>query len=185
MAGPAAGGPAPGAGDGPLTYCGTVSSWFDVDALARLRADVPDLPVVVVGPCEPAMRDRLLALDVELTGALPHAQMLPRMSSARTLIMPFVVTPLVEGVDPVKLYEYVASGRPVVSVWYEELAHFEGLVHFYRSVDELPRVLAQAQLHPPDLERARSFALTSTWTGRAREVEAVLADLLRNERAAQ
>lgn len=155
-----------------------MSSWFDVEAIARLRAHVPDLPVLVVGPAEPDLRDRLLALGVELTGALPHAEMLPRTSRARVLIMPFVVTPLVEGVDPVKLYEYVASGRPVVSVWYPELAPFEGLVHFYRSVEELPGVLDQALQRPPDLHRARAFALTSTWTGRAREAQAVLADVL-------
>jgi hypothetical protein len=57
--------------------------------------------------------------------------------------MPFQVTPLIESVDPVKLYEYINFGKPILSVYYDEIARFAPFVHFYRSHDEALDIISQ------------------------------------------
>ncbi len=85
--------------------------------------------------------------------------------------MPFVVSDLIRGVDPVKLYEYVAFGQPVISVWDPGVEPFRGLVHFYSAPGEFSRLLVRlrkdAAAMAPDPAAARLFLASSTWPSRA------------------
>ena len=50
--------------------------------------------------------------------------------------MPFKINSLTEAINPVKIYEYLAMGKPVVSPPFPDLLGLEGLVHFARSKEE-------------------------------------------------
>ena len=151
-----------------LGYFGTVSSWFDMALVRDLLAAHHDLEFHLWGPVveQPATVDRLV-----LHGPVPHDRLPALAASVHALVMPFVVSDLIRGVDPVKLYEYVAFGQPVISVWYPELEPFRGLVHFYSAPGEFSRLLVRlrkdAAAMAPDPEAARLFLASSTWPSRA------------------
>ncbi len=151
-----------------LGYFGTVSHWFDQRTVLAALDARPNLVLNVWGPVEasPDSHPRLRIL-----GPVPRSAIPDLAASVDGLIMPFVVNDLVRGVDPVKLYEYVALGRPVISVFYQELRQFEGLVHFYSSEEELLRLIDSVAAGTPDLEPPRAAAMaflsSSTWTARA------------------
>lgn len=151
-----------------LGYFGTVSSWFDVALVRDLLAANRDLEFHLWGPVadQPPMLERLV-----LHGSVPHDRLPELAADVHALVMPFVISDLIRGVDPVKLYEYVAFGRPVISVWYPELEPFRGLVHFYSTSHEFSRLLAglreDAEAMAPDPEAARLFLDSSTWSSRA------------------
>ena len=73
--------------------------------------------LVLVGPAplDPADRDRLTAAGVVLLGAKDRSEVPGYLQHADVLVVPHVVTPFTESLDPIKLYEYRAVGRPVVS----------------------------------------------------------------------
>jgi hypothetical protein len=151
-----------------LGYFGTVSTWFDWRLILMALTDFPWLEVHLWGPlaAAPPSHARIVAHE-----PVAHADLGRAVRDMDALIMPFVVTGLIRGVDPVKLYEYVAIGKPVVSVFYPELIQFEGLVHFYDGPDEFrARLLALRRSRPamlPPRDRAESFLASATWRSRA------------------
>lgn len=150
---------------GTVGYVGTVSSWFDFDVvLALLEAD-PEIVVTLAGPVDVPIpfHERL-----RYTGVLPHSAAIAMMTECAVLVLPFCVTRLIEAVDPVKLYEYVAAGRPVVAVRYPQLEHFGSLIHRYESqtefVTKVRDLLKQDGLD--DISR-EAFVRKNSWSQRA------------------
>ena len=100
-------------------YVGTLHrDRLDLDvcvATARTLADRGT--VVLVGPdaLDPADTKRLQAAGVMVLGARRHDEVVAYLQHADVLLVPHAVTPFTDSLDPIKLYEYAAVGRPVVS----------------------------------------------------------------------
>lgn len=151
-----------------LGYFGMISSWFDQAAVRACLEAVPGLEIHLWGPHDVTL---IAHPRLHAHGGVPHDRLAAATSGMDAMIMPFVVSDLIEGVDPVKLYEYLSLGRPVITVHYPELDHFAGLVHFYRSRDELIALVRRlAEEEPrlqPDREAVAEFLRGSTWEVRA------------------
>jgi len=107
--------------EGPVAlYVGTVHpDRFDVgcaiDAARHLEGRGH---LVVVGPVldlERAVLERMADAGIVLLGARPRDEVPAYLQHADVLVVPHVVTPFTESLDPIKLYEYLAVGRPIVS----------------------------------------------------------------------
>jgi glycosyltransferase involved in cell wall biosynthesis len=106
--------------DGPVAlYLGTVHpDRIDVDlceATARVLGSTGTL--VLVGPnlLAPDQAARLQAAGALLLGPRPRHAVIGYLQHADVLVVPHVVTEFTDSLDPIKLYEYQAVGRPVVS----------------------------------------------------------------------
>ena len=73
--------------------------------------------LVLVGPdaLPPAERARLEEAGVVLLGPRDFADVPAYLKNADVLVVPHVVTPFTDSLDPIKLYEYAAARRPVVA----------------------------------------------------------------------
>lgn len=73
--------------------------------------------LVLVGPAPLDAADAacLARAGVVLLGPRPHDSVPAYLQHADVLVVPHVVTPFTDSLDPIKLYEYRAAGRPVVS----------------------------------------------------------------------
>jgi glycosyltransferase involved in cell wall biosynthesis len=60
-------------------------------------------------------RGQLERAGVLLLGPRPAEQVPAYLQHADALVVPHVVTPFTDSLDPIKRYEYLAVGRPVVS----------------------------------------------------------------------
>lgn len=106
--------------DGPVAlYLGTVHpDRIDVDLCeATARALGRAGTLVLVGPnlLGPEATARLDDVGARLLGARPSGAVIAYLQHADVLVVPHVVTAFTESLDPLKLYEYQAVGRPVVS----------------------------------------------------------------------
>ena len=50
-----------------------------------------------------------------LLGPREHTAVPAYLTNADVLVVPHVVTPFTDSLDPIKVYEYLAAARPVVS----------------------------------------------------------------------
>jgi hypothetical protein len=63
-----------------------------------------------------ADRAELTALpNVKLTGPMPYQQLPDYMRAFAVCMVPHLVTPFTESLNPIKLWEYLAAGKPIVS----------------------------------------------------------------------
>jgi teichuronic acid biosynthesis glycosyltransferase TuaH len=109
-------------------YAGTLhEERVDVELVLELAAAAPGVAVVLLGPdCLPARDSRALRLrpNVHLLGPRPYDEIPAYLQHADVLIVPHLVNPFTESLDPIKAYECVASGRPTVAT---PVAGFRGL----------------------------------------------------------
>jgi glycosyltransferase involved in cell wall biosynthesis len=102
-------------------YVGTLhTDRLDVDLViaTALRVDAAGGSLVLVGPnaLEAADRSRLeSATGVLVLGPRSWAAIPAYLQHAHALVVPHVVTEFTDSLDPIKLYEYLAVGRPVIS----------------------------------------------------------------------
>lgn len=91
-------------------------------ALAQLRAEgrIPELRVRLTGSVDPAVRRSIerhgLSSIVEVDGFVPHEEALRRMARSTLLLLVIERFAQAKGMITSKLYEYLASGRPVLGV---------------------------------------------------------------------
>ncbi len=107
---------------------------------------------------------------VELLGARPHEQVPAYLQHSDVLVVPHLVDEFTESLDPIKLYEYLAVGRPVVAT----------PVAGFRDAPAPVRVCDDASFPAAVVELVRSPVATvappklPTWTDRVRSFEQVL-----------
>lgn len=106
--------------DGPVVlYLGTLHrDRLDVDLCARTAQTLSSRArLVLVGPDRLAEQDSdaLRAAGALLLGGRPHDAVPAYLQHADVLMVPHVVSAFTDSLDPLKLYEYQAVGKPVVS----------------------------------------------------------------------
>ena len=114
-------------------YTGTLhTDRTDVRIIIDLARAFPRGSVVLVGPDHWKPRDReLLALEknVFMPGAVPYSKIPGIMSQFDVCIVPHVETTFTESLNPIKLWEYLAGGKPIVST---NIAGFRDYPHLCR-----------------------------------------------------
>lgn len=145
--------------DGPVAlYLGTVHrDRFDLDLVARTATTTAGAgSVVVVGPVLDLTSqeyDDLTAAGVRLLGARPWTEVPAYLQHATALLVPHLVDDFTDSLDPLKLYEYRAVGRPVVAT----------PVAGFRDADD-PRVTVAPPADYPEAVRAALTAPAATDT---------------------
>ncbi|GGJ82637.1 hypothetical protein [Deinococcus aquiradiocola] len=155
-----------------IVYFGAIAEWFDFGAIQTLlQSSRKKIKIVLIGPSEV---DLPKEENLIYTGPMDHESMMVYAGKADALIMPFKLSELIYGVDPVKLYEYICFNKPVFSIYYEEIFRFEKFVYFYKTYEELCLLVEST---PPakgsDLEKL-DFIKENTWENRTKEIEDVI-----------
>ena len=142
--------------------------------------------LVLVGPNALAAqeRSRLVAAGVVMLGARPSAAVPAYVQHADVLVVPHVVTPFTDSLDPIKLYEYQASGRPVVSTPVAGFRDVDDELVTVAAPEAFPLEVVDAVRHPkvPPGARPEAVAQATDWARRVDQVQDVL-DRLAGRRA--
>lgn len=161
-----------------LIYIGSLGQWFDQDTLVALARRYPEWSLVVIAPRELPIPALEALPNVHLLGPRQHRELPGYLAGATVGLIPFTVSPLTVAVNPVKLYEYLAAGLPVVSTPLPELEQFADLCYIGASGDgfiaQVERAVAESD-EDPRRERRRLTARQHTWAQRAADFSAILA----------
>ena len=159
--------------DGPrrvIGYYGAISDWFDIDLVAQLAKRRPDWDFLLIGSTYGANVLPFGKLsNVALPGEKPYAELPEWLGVMDVCIIPFVRNPLTEATNPVKVYEMLAGGKPVVSVPIPEVARLAPLVRLASDAAGFEREIEDALRADDDEEARRAFAREQTWEKRFEE----------------
>jgi teichuronic acid biosynthesis glycosyltransferase TuaH len=148
-----------------LVYFGTIARWLDADALRAVATQCPAVSIRLIGPADSRELGDVTGLRIE--PPVEHRRLAHAASSAHALLLPFRVDELTRAVDPVKLYEYVALGKPIASSHWPALDRFAGFVTFYRNAEHLVELVRTRALdRPPDADRRAAFLAPQSWQAR-------------------
>ncbi len=109
-----------------LLYVGAMREWFDGRVVGAIAAAYPDCEVDCFGDAIASVRGELSAhVNIHFRGTLSQAAIAQLAPQYDVALIPFRESPLTIGVDPLKFYEYVAAGLPVVSSTIHALGAFD------------------------------------------------------------
>ena len=152
-----------------LTYIGTISNWFDFEAIEKSLENISDIVYFMIGPVEKGV-EVLHHERIKYLGPIEHQYIKSIMLKSDILIMPFKVNELIESVDPVKMYEYIALGKQIISVKYDELNKFSRYIDFYENHDEFIHVIQKCEKSQKENIINEDFINKNSWETRESEV---------------
>ncbi|MGE5543880.1 MAG: glycosyltransferase [Bacillota bacterium] len=151
-------------------YHGAIATWLNFGLIARVADSLPHGHVVMVGPfynvTSVPQRPNLHWLGYKSFDLLPNYTQL-----FDAAFIPFRVSQMTESVNPIKMWEYMAAGTPVVTT---ALPEAQGLQEIYYSSndDEFIANIRQAlNEDPTKFRQARiSLAQRNTWLAKAQQI---------------
>jgi glycosyltransferase involved in cell wall biosynthesis len=166
-----------------IGYCGYLKHQLDWDLLTRLIERHPQYSWVFVG----ALAHKELAGLIEDLDRRPNVHFLGGKTSEElarypqhfdVCIMPYTQDAYTRYIFPLKLHEYLASGRPTVGTPIRSLLEYEEIIELADGIDEWTRALetslAPAASAPERAEERRQVARAFDWDALADQVDELL-----------
>lgn len=156
-----------------MLYVGTIEKWFDFNTILEVLNSFPDLHLVLLGPGKNNVIDHE---RIHYMGIIQHKELFSILDHSKALVMPFIVNELIRSVNPVKLYEYIYSGKPVIAPRYGESLKFEPFVQLYNNADEFKNIINSLPelCQKINLKKCRDFVKDNTWECRCTEIAEII-----------
>jgi GT2 family glycosyltransferase/glycosyltransferase involved in cell wall biosynthesis len=152
-----------------IGYFGAIAEWFDVEAIRKAAEAHPDWVFVLIGYHSDEIREALSRENIHFPGEVSYQSLPAYLSVFDVCTIPFKRIPLTEATNPVKLYEYFASGKPVVARALPEIERYGDLAYLYDTpedfVTKLESALEEDQAAPVR-ESRKNVAHDETWEKR-------------------
>ncbi len=170
-----------------IGYTGWVKRQLDFDLIGALAERRPEWSFVLVGAVQrhPEIMPRIEALrerdNVHFLGAKPTQELAAYPQHFDVCTMPYVVNDYTRYIYPLKLHEYLASGRPVVGSPIHTLEEFSRVVRLASTPDEWETALGAALADGEDEDaRAsrRSVARKFDWDALTARIAGAIEDRL-------
>ena len=114
-----------------IGYYGAIAEWFDSRLVRSIAEKFPDCEIQLIGDDSAGVGKSLADLaNVRFYGEKPYAELPQWLAGFDVCLIPFKVIPLTLATNPVKIYEYLSAGKPVVGTALPELKQFGELIYY-------------------------------------------------------
>ena len=160
-----------------LGFTGNVAGWkVDFELLTEIARRRPKWTLVLVGPARADALERLSQLialsNVHYLGPRSYDRVPEYVAGFDVGLCPYLWNAAMQSGFPLKLYEYLAAGKPVVATGNPDVAGMEPDVRLVRGADEFVRAVEDVLSLDSTDDRARrmTLAAANTWESRTRRI---------------
>lgn len=162
--------------EGPVIgYIGVIATWCDLELIEKLARAYPNYNLIMVGPLynvgRVPQRPNLHWLGFKAYDQLP--------AYAQTFdvgIVPFRQTNMTESVNPIKMWEYMAAGLPVVTTALPEARQYSDIIYCSEDhasfIENVGRAIGDDSLQHQAMRL--NLARENSWAARAREITRIM-----------
>jgi teichuronic acid biosynthesis glycosyltransferase TuaH len=172
-----------------LGYTGSVDERLDFEQVLALADRFHQGSIVFVGSMSPRVSAATRAAlssraNIHLLGPRSRDELPAYIRHLDVALMPYGESLFTRYQSPMKLWEYLYAGPPIVGSGSAELRRFPPpLVNYAESPEQSPAMVEQALADPSSgREERRRFALANTWEDRASELDGLVEERLRRGR---
>ena len=157
-------------------YTGTVDERLSLEAIESLARHFADGTVLLIGPSDTAAvaRIRKVAPAITMLRSRKQSALAAYVHAADVCVLPHVVSDLTRAMSPLKVYEYLAAGAPVVATDLPPVRDVDADITLVSDLGEFgvaARTAAEGR-RVPDVER-RTFIANNTWSARCDSILAL------------
>lgn len=162
-----------------IGYFGALAKWFDYGLVANLAKRRPNYEIVLIGPdydgSAQVIRAKCLP-NVTMLGSVDYKILPDYASWFDVAIIPFVLNDITASTSPIKLFEYMALGLPIVTTDMPECRKYAPVL-IGKDVESFIEKIDVALLLRNNLEYKKSLrvcAEKNSWESKASEINALL-----------
>ncbi|MGQ9609144.1 MAG: glycosyltransferase [bacterium] len=160
-----------------IGFYGYISEeWIDLSLLKGIARMRPDWSIVLIGKSALDLTELAALKNIHFLGVKPFEE-LPRYTKAFDVaIIPFNINKLTLNSNPLKLLEYLAAGKPVVSVDIPEVAKHKDVVRIENTLDGFVKAIEQL-LKEDSLEymyKRSDYVRNESWNSRIETISEIV-----------
>ncbi|MCS5640648.1 MAG: glycosyltransferase [Candidatus Marinimicrobia bacterium] len=153
-----------------IGFSGSFGKWIDVELLIQVSRRYEEVSIVIIGLNEknPNIHKLKPLENVHFLGMKSRKKVPQYISGFDVCLMPFNHTEVGKGLLPLKMFEYLALGKPVVAISSEVLEQFEEVLYLADDNDAFVQEIENAMVHDDrkNLVSRREWALKYSWKNR-------------------
>jgi glycosyltransferase involved in cell wall biosynthesis len=153
---------------------------FDPELFLTIARQLEGMNFVMIGGSS-LPEDWCTLPNVTFLGRKPYDEVASYMAAMDVLIMPWNQSDWIKACNPIKLKEYLAVGRPVVTTDFPALEGFRDLVFTASSAEDFADKIRIALVSDRKIEAARRRIATESWDAKAALVMENLQEIARKK----
>lgn len=149
---------------------------FDPQLFLSAAGRCPDATFVMIGAC--SLPEGWCPLpNVHFLGRKPYDEIAGYMAAMDALIMPWNKSDWIKACNPIKLKEYLAVGRPVITTDFPALGPWRDWVRVANTEKAFAEAVAAALGQPYDKAAARAAVAEESWDAKASQIAGAIREL--------
>jgi glycosyltransferase involved in cell wall biosynthesis len=155
-----------------IGFFGVLGDWINIELLQYLAEQRPDWTFLLIGMISTAIGNLAEMPNVVLPGPQPYRTLPGWAKAFDVAIIPYRQNRQVLNASPLKVREYLATGKSVVSVWTPDIEQFAGHVRIGNTPEEFLGEIERALADDSEESRRQRMAAVAphTWDARAAAV---------------
>lgn len=167
-----------------IGYVGKITPWrIDFDLIRYLAEEKPKWSIIMIGPIHHEAKmivDKLNKLEnIFFLGPKNYYSLPEYIKGFNACILPHKIDNLTDSMDPIKLYDYMATGKPIVSTAIKEALKFKDVIIVAKSkknfVLSLNEIISKSTNELCN-DKQINFAQNNSWQKRTEQLIEILED---------
>lgn len=160
-------------------FVGMLQECIDYKYIERLAKEFPQGEIVLIGKALPGVDLSTLKKypNIKFAGLIPQSELPEHIKKFDVCINVFQEGRLSKDVSPLKLYEYLASGKPVVSTKEPlQVTDFADVVYICDNIEDFVIKCGQAlsESDPQKVKKRMEYGRLCSWDERVKQMEEIL-----------
>jgi glycosyltransferase involved in cell wall biosynthesis len=164
-----------------LGFIGALYEWLDFELLQWLATQNPHWNLVMIGPRQHGLEVPEACRNIHWLGPRDYKTLPWYLNCIEVMLIPFLRNQTTEHANPIKFWEYLAAGKPVVATLLPEISLINGVTwvsenyrQFNNNCHSALNLVSDPSRQKELVMQARLVAKDNSWEGRCRQIIAIL-----------
>ena len=155
--------------------------WIDLELVSYIARSRPDWSIVLIGRAKMALDTIAGSGNIKYIGCKNYEDLPAYLKGFDVCIIPFCVNELTRNSNPIKLKEYLAAGKPVVTTRLPEADKFKGLVDAADSYADFVEKIEEAYRadNGDKIKKRMESVRGDTWPERLEKISGIIESKLK------
>lgn len=170
-----------------IGYIGNLSGRIDFSLLEKIAKYNASWSLILIGPFEQEAKVSIHTLmrypNIHYLGYKPYQELPQYLKRFDVCILPFKKHAWNEYSNPLKLWQYLAAGKPVISTRIKEMEQYKDLIYLAENADEFSRLIKVVTFSDNSERVAEGIRLAKehSWESLTRKMAEILTSSLQRE----
>ncbi len=166
-----------------IGFIGSISYWLDYDLIKFIACSHPDWQIIMIGPIKHNISDLKKMSNIMFLGRKTFEEIPLYVNQFDVGLLPFKINRITKAVSPIKVFEYLAVGIPVVSVDLPEVKKLKPIVKVGHTKEEFVMMLENSineEKKPKVIQQRIKLAEDNSWNKRVGRMVEIIDMFWRN-----